>query len=266
MLEEMRVLTGNNTAENGRNSGGQVAMVTRSGTNSFHGDGFWFYRTPRLNANEWENNLDNLGKAQLQQNIYGGGIGGPIIKNKTFFFGQVQALRARSSRATTRTVYTATARTGVLRYVKGGRNQPAGSATASVDAAGNPLPGLNIGTYNIGAERSRSASGSTPPSQAELKNDAAAQQLHHRATDSTPRATSSAPRPPNASTIRPSRSTRSSTPRTPSTAASPGAATTASATSSTPASRSSPADPAWSTPCAARATSPSTGASLPPAA
>ena len=149
MLDEMRILTGNNTAENGRNSGGQVAMVTRSGSNNFHGDGFWFYRTPRLNANEWENNLDNLGKAQLQQNIYGGGVGGPIVKNKTFFFAQVQALRARSSRATNRLVYTASARTGVLRYVKGGRNQPAGSSTASVDAAGNPLPGLSIGTYNI---------------------------------------------------------------------------------------------------------------------
>ncbi len=171
MLDEMRILTGNNTAENGRNSGGQVAMVTRSGINNFHGDGFWFYRTPRLNANEWQNNLDNLGKAQLQQNIYGGGVGGPIIKNKTFFFVQVQALRARSSRATTRTVYTATARTGILRYVKGGRNQPAGSAGASVDAAGNPLPGLSIGTYNVGAERSRSASASTPPSQAEVKNE-----------------------------------------------------------------------------------------------
>lgn len=72
MLDEMRILTGNNTAENGRNSGGQVAMITRSGGNTFHGDGFWFYRTPRLNANEWENNLDSLGKAQLQQNIYGG--------------------------------------------------------------------------------------------------------------------------------------------------------------------------------------------------
>ncbi len=126
MLDEFRVLTGNNTAEYGRNSGGQVAMVTRSGTDQFHGDGFWFYRTPRLNANEWQNNLDNLGKAQLQQNIFGGGLGGPIIKNKTFFFVEVQALHARSSTATTRTVFTPSARAGILRYVKGGRNQPAG--------------------------------------------------------------------------------------------------------------------------------------------
>ncbi len=149
MLDEFRVLTGNNTAEYGRNSGGQVAMVTRSGTNDFHGDGFWFYRTPRLNANEWQNNLDNLGKAQLQQNIFGGGVGGPIIRNRTFFFVEIQALRARSSAATARTVYTATARQGILRYVKGGRNQPAGVAGASVDAAGNPLPGLNIGIYDV---------------------------------------------------------------------------------------------------------------------
>src|SRR5439155_17876521 len=80
------------------------------GTNQFHGDGFWFYRTPRLNANEWENNIDGIGKSQLQQNIYGGGTGGPVLKNKTFFFAEIQALRARSSRGTSRTVYTATAR------------------------------------------------------------------------------------------------------------------------------------------------------------
>jgi hypothetical protein len=121
----MRILTGNNTAENGRNSGGQVAMVTRSGSNAFHGDGFWFYRTPRLNANEWENNLDNLGKAQLQQNIYGGGISGPIVKNKTFFFGQVQALRARPADHQPHCLYD-TARTGLAALYPRGRNQPAG--------------------------------------------------------------------------------------------------------------------------------------------
>jgi hypothetical protein len=61
-LAEFKVLTSNATAEFGRNSGAQVAMVTKSGTNEFHGSGFWFYRTPRLNANEWENNINNVGK------------------------------------------------------------------------------------------------------------------------------------------------------------------------------------------------------------
>ncbi len=151
MLSEMRIMTGNGTAEFGRNSGGQVAMVTRSGGNEIHGNGFWFYRTPRLNANEWENNLDRVGKAQLQQNIFGGGIGGPIRKNRTFFYFQTQALRARSSTLTTRTVYTEQARLGNLRYVRGGRNQPAGAPGASIDQSGSVLPGLSIGTYSVAA-------------------------------------------------------------------------------------------------------------------
>ena len=131
MLDEMRILTGNNTAENGRNSGGQVAMITRSGTNNFHGDGFWFYRTPRLNANEWQNNLDNLGKAQLQQNIYGGGIGGPIIKNKTFFFVEIQALRARSSARHHAAPFTPPPRAGHP-ALREGRPQPAGRRSRRV--------------------------------------------------------------------------------------------------------------------------------------
>ena len=52
-LAEFQVMTGNGTAEYGRHSGGQVAMVTRSGSNSLHGTAFFFYRTPRFNANEW---------------------------------------------------------------------------------------------------------------------------------------------------------------------------------------------------------------------
>ncbi|OYW09828.1 MAG: hypothetical protein B7X34_05925 [Acidobacteriia bacterium 12-62-4] len=146
-LAEFRVITGNFTADSGRNSGAQVAMVTKSGTNDLHGSGFWFYRTPRLNANEWENNLDNLGKRQFVQNIFGGSIGGPVKKNQTFFFANVQALRALETAQVTRTVYTQSMRQGIYRYNRGGRNLPAGVAGGSVDAAGNPL--VNIGSYNI---------------------------------------------------------------------------------------------------------------------
>jgi len=151
MLLEFRVLTGNATAEFGRNSGGQVAMITKSGTNDLHGSAFWFYRTPSLNANEWENNVNNIGKRQFVQNIPGGSVGGPAIKNKLFYYGNVQFLRARESSLTSRTVYTQQAREGIWRYVRGGRNQPAGTPTASVDMSGNVLPGVNIGTYSIPA-------------------------------------------------------------------------------------------------------------------
>jgi len=149
-LAEFKVLTSNATAEFGRNSGAQVSMVTKSGTNEFHGSGFYFYRTPRLNANEWENNINRLGKRQFVQNIYGGSIGGPIKRNKAFFFANIQRLAARESAQVDRTVYTQEARQGNFRYVRGGgRNLPAGVPGASIDDRGNVLPGINLGTYNI---------------------------------------------------------------------------------------------------------------------
>src|SRR5262249_50534082 len=133
----------------GRNSGGQVALVTKSGANDLHGTGFLFYRTPRLNAHEFENNLSGIGKRQLVQHILGGSIGGAVRQNKTFFFANVQALRAWQSSIVARTVYTAAARQGIFRYVIGGRNRPSGVAGASVDASGNVLPGVSAGSYNI---------------------------------------------------------------------------------------------------------------------
>ncbi len=148
-LTEFRVLTGNTTAEYGRNSGGQVAMVTKSGTNDLHGTAWWFFRTPRFSANEWENNVNSVGKKQYQQNMPGGALGGALIKNKLFYYGNVQILRTRESGLVTSTVYTADARKGNWRYVKGGQNKPAGVSGASVDASGNVLAGVNVGTYNI---------------------------------------------------------------------------------------------------------------------
>ena len=148
-LAEFQVITGNGTAEYGRNSGGQVAMITRSGSNQFHGTAFFFYRTPRLNANEWENNTDKVGKRQFVQQIPGFSLGGPIRKNKTFFFFNLQILRTHETGTFTSTVYTTSARQGNFRYVMGGRNQPAGVSGASVDMSGNVLSSLNIGTYNV---------------------------------------------------------------------------------------------------------------------
>jgi len=150
MLAEFRVLTGNFTADSGRNSGGQVAMVTKSGTNEFHGSGFWLYRTPRFNANEWQNNLNLLPKRQFVQQIFGGSLGGAIIKNKTFFFANGQGLKALETDIVTRTVYTAEARQGLFRYMSnGGRNLPAGVANASVDFAGRPTNAAAVKSYNM---------------------------------------------------------------------------------------------------------------------
>ena len=150
MLAEFRVLTGNFTADSGRNSGGQVAMVTKSGTNELHGSGFWLYRTPRFNANEWESNLNAIGKRQFVQHIFGGSLGGAIVKNKTFFFANGQGLKALETAIVTRTVYTQQARQGLFRYMSNGtRNLPAGVAGASVDFSGNPTNPGAVKTYNM---------------------------------------------------------------------------------------------------------------------
>ena len=149
-LAEFKVLTGNTTAEYGRNSGGQVAMITRSGTNSLRGSVFYFDRRPEYNANEWQNNIDHLPKRQFTQYMPGFSVGGPIQRNKTFFFVNTQWLHLDQTRERTRLVYTDSARRGIFRYAIGGRNQPVGVAAASVDASGAPI--VPIGSYDIAAK------------------------------------------------------------------------------------------------------------------
>src|SRR5687768_1197850 len=164
-LAEFKVLTGNVTAEFGRNSGGQVAMVTRSGGNSLSGTGFYFARRPKFNANEWENNIDNLPKRIFTQDMPGFSVGGPLRRNKTFFFVNTQWLRAEQTREVNRLVYTQQARQGLFRYSTVGRNQPAGVTGASVDASGNPI--VPIGTYNVAA-RDPQGLGLDPTTQATI--------------------------------------------------------------------------------------------------
>lgn len=156
-LQEFRVITSNATAEFGRSSGAQVALVTKSGTNDFHGNLFYWHRNSALAANEWENNLNNIAKPFLLQHQYGGDVGGPVIKNRTFFFFNYQGQRQVSPYVRTRTVYTPLAKQGIFRYVVGGRNINAGQAGASVDQSGNPtLPACSstvttncIASYNV---------------------------------------------------------------------------------------------------------------------
>jgi hypothetical protein len=147
MLSEFRVITSAPTAEYGRNSGGQVIMVTKSGTNQWHGNLFWFYQSPFLRANTPQNKAAGLGRSQFVQNVPGGSLGGPIFKDKAFFFVNVELLHALSTSLVTRTVYTQAARQGLFRYASSGRNQPTGVTGASVDASGNPT--VAYSTYDM---------------------------------------------------------------------------------------------------------------------
>ena len=95
-IEEFRVTTANGNAEQGRSSGGQINMITRSGTNTWHGAAFDSYRTRGFEANDWFNNHDGVEREPLQRNTFGAGIGGPIIKNKVFFFYSYEGRRDSS--------------------------------------------------------------------------------------------------------------------------------------------------------------------------
>jgi len=90
-LEEFRVLTNTYSAEYGRASGGVFTAVTKSGTNEFHGGVWEFLRNDKLNAR----NFFATGKPVLRQNQFGAKLGGPVIRNKTFFFASYQGLRIR---------------------------------------------------------------------------------------------------------------------------------------------------------------------------
>jgi hypothetical protein len=85
-IQEFRVQTNDFSAAYGRSGGGLVTMVTKSGTNTFHGDAYDFFRNDALNANGFFSNTTHSHIAPLKHNDYGATVGGPIVKNKMFFF------------------------------------------------------------------------------------------------------------------------------------------------------------------------------------
>lgn len=128
-VQEFRAVTSNATPEEGRNSGANISIATRSGTNDFHGRVFEFFRNTALNSNEFFANAmtaadPRTGKAprpDIKMNQFGAEGGGPIIKGKTFFFVSYQNQRIKTSQPTDQTygastLYTPTLFAGNYRY------------------------------------------------------------------------------------------------------------------------------------------------------
>jgi Carboxypeptidase regulatory-like domain/TonB dependent receptor len=114
-IQEFNLITNNAPAEFGNFEGGIVNATIKSGTNAFHGDVWEFFRNDVLNANSWSNNLQYpaLPKQKIRWNMYGGTVGGPIIKNRLFFFADYQAQRFDiPSSAGANTMFTAAERGG----------------------------------------------------------------------------------------------------------------------------------------------------------
>lgn len=134
-IQEYKILTSNYQAEYGRSSGAQISVVTKSGTNQFHGSGYWFHRHDSLNANNWKNNRDGLARKLFRFNDQGFTIGGPVYipkietktKDKLFFFvSQEYQRQLKPNGEQDRTVPTTLER--------------AGDFSSSVDKNGNPFP------------------------------------------------------------------------------------------------------------------------------
>src|SRR5437899_2467063 len=115
-IQEFNLITQNAPAEFGNFEGGIVNATIKSGTNSFHGDAWGFFGNDVLNANSWSNRIhqpDPLPKEKVRWNMFGATFGGPILKNKLFFFADYQGQRFNvPSSATANTVFTAAERAG----------------------------------------------------------------------------------------------------------------------------------------------------------
>ncbi|MBI4894055.1 MAG: carboxypeptidase regulatory-like domain-containing protein [Acidobacteria bacterium] len=95
-VQEFSVLTNNFTAEFGRATGGVVNVVTKSGTNQIHGTAYEFNRLSRLASNDFNSNANGLDRPVFTRNQYGYSIGGPVVRNKLFFFSSTEWTRVRS--------------------------------------------------------------------------------------------------------------------------------------------------------------------------
>ncbi len=122
-IEEFRVATGGSNADSGRSSGAQVSMVTKSGTNKYHGAVYEYHRPTFTVANDWFNkqaqlksNLPNV-PGKLIRNIFGADVGGPIIKDKLFFFGNYEGQRQAENQQVSQTTPTASYQAGQLTYL-----------------------------------------------------------------------------------------------------------------------------------------------------
>jgi hypothetical protein len=94
-LEDVKIQTSSYAAELGRTPGAQIAITSRSGTNHYHGAAFEYFRNEAFDANDWFANSADREKPALRHHQFGGVLGGPVIKNRTFFFGAYEGLRLR---------------------------------------------------------------------------------------------------------------------------------------------------------------------------
>jgi hypothetical protein len=118
-VAEFSVLTSNSSAEYGRTAGGVINAITRSGTNQIHGDAYWFLRDEALDAANFFDDFAHLPKPSFHRNQFGASAGGPIQRDKTFFFADYEGIRETLGSSSVGVVPSPGARGGILHNASG---------------------------------------------------------------------------------------------------------------------------------------------------
>lgn len=121
-IQEVHTTVGGLNSDFGRSSGGQISLVTKSGTNQFHGSAHEYNRNTIFAANDFFNNKNDIPRQPLNRNQFGGSIGGPILKDRLFFFFNYEGRRDSTSAQIQQIVPSDTFRSGQLKYVDGNGN------------------------------------------------------------------------------------------------------------------------------------------------
>ena len=148
-IEEFRVTTLNPDATKGRSAGAQVSLITKSGSNDFRGNLFEYHRNTLTSANDWFNNAAGVERPKLIRNLFGGSLGGPILKDKLFFFYNYEGMREAKDQGITRAVPLASLGQGIIRFEDNLRIINADGSIGEIDSSYAPvIRSLNLTQIN----------------------------------------------------------------------------------------------------------------------
>ncbi len=154
--QEFRVTTSNYDATQGRSAGAQITMVTRSGTNRFHGNLYEFNRNTIGEANDWFLKQSQIAGGQpnrptkLVRNVFGGDLGGPFVRDHLFFFFNYEGHRQSTAQSVVRNIPSATLRDGIIEYACADATNCPNSAATGLSGTSYPVP---AGYYALDAQK-----------------------------------------------------------------------------------------------------------------
>jgi hypothetical protein len=163
-VDEFRVTTTNPDASRGRSAGAQISLITKSGTNDFHGNLFYYHRNDYFNANDWFNNAAGEPREALKRHLYGGSFSGPIVKDRLFFFYNYEGMRESKSVGVTRLVPLASLGQGIIRVFDSSgilRSIDTTAINGMVDPNGNAVVNVNPNVVNLFSSAAQSYTANT---------------------------------------------------------------------------------------------------------